>query len=185
MSIGWLITLYRAYERISKLCCLQSDCSCHWHRIYKEINLQVSDLDIFVCNSQMSLWVHCCHCHTCSYLLLLFLCFCWYSVFSWQLVSASKAGSDEEALDDWIKISSEKTENSLLHKVAFQCKQWLPYECCDHKQPDPLVPKELYRGVFIFTHSITEWIFALFCRTTEILASLLIFKIPTPNQQLM
>lgn len=70
-------------------------------------------------------------------------------------MSASKAGSDEEALDDWIKISSEKTENSLLHKVAFQCKQWLPYEDCDQKQQDSRCPQgTLQRRIYLQT--ITE-----------------------------
>lgn len=101
-------------------------------------------------------WLHCCHWHTCSYLLVLFLFFCWYCVFSWQLVSASEAGSGEEALGDWVKISSEKTENSLLHKVAFQCKQWLPHEWCDHKQQDSLCPQGAPQRCF-YPHTLNHW----------------------------
>lgn len=46
----------------------------------------------------------------------------------------------EEALDDWEEVSNKKTENNLFHNIPFQCKQWLPRECCDHKQQDTSVP---------------------------------------------
>jgi len=56
-------------------------------------------------------------------------------------VNASKADSNEEALDDWEEISHEETENNLIRNVAFQCKQWLPPECCDHKQQEACCPQ--------------------------------------------
>lgn len=70
-------------------------------------------------------------------------------------MKASKAGSGEEALGDWVKISSEKTENSLLHKVAFQCKQWLPHECCDHKQQDSRCPQGAPQQCF-YPHTLNH-----------------------------
>lgn len=153
MLVGWFTTLYRAYERISKLMFtewLSLSFALHlqrnkpaggWYRHLLLFEIHKWAFESIVATD------------TCSYLLVLFLCLCWYSVFYWQLVSASEEGSDEEVLDDWIKISSEKTENSLLHKVAFQCEQWLPYECCDHKQQNSCCPQGALQR-FFYLHTL-------------------------------
>lgn len=70
-------------------------------------------------------------------------------------MNASKAGSNEEALDDWEEISNEETENNLLRNVAFQCKQRLPCECCDHKQQEACRPQHALES-FLFVSSHAE-----------------------------
>lgn len=67
-------------------------------------------------------------------------------------MNASKADSNEEALDDWEEISNEETENNLLCNVAFQCKQWLPRECCDVKQQEACCPQHAVES-FLSSHT--------------------------------
>lgn len=68
------------------------------------------------------------------------------------MVNASEADSNEDALDGWEEISNEETENNLLCNVAFQCKRWLPRECCDQKQQEACHPQ---CGVYL--HALNHW----------------------------
>lgn len=72
-------------------------------------------------------------------------------------MSASEAGSGEEALGDWVKISSEKTEKIAYYiKLLFSVSSGCHMNDVIISSKIPFVPKVLHRGVFILTHSITE-----------------------------